>query len=230
MSISLPWSGPRSPEAILEALLSGQSKRTVRYRSAFLKDLQAFVRAPSVLEALEALSIGNVRELVKLGDAFKHHLLRGSLPPNTVNRRLGALRAAFQVAHPDGAFLKSMTWNIHEGHRENLTARDGDGLNEALDAKVEHFRSGVWAEERMFTWAEPVQEKARKAAEEELERLMAQQQQARAYPGSQPGLDSGAPGGVPGAIRSNRLWIKGTGTFMLRKSGGMESGISIDRI
>ena len=162
-----------APEGVLGVLLEGKSPRAEKYIRAGLKDLAGFIRAPGILDAVEAVQVAGFDARMRLVHAYRYHLVRGDLPIPTANRRLSTLRIVLKITSPlHYSLWRVLLSRITPEHRRLHLKRQEAGDNDIPDMGMEVVTSGQWADELGFPWAKGFKEQALKESQERIDRMM----------------------------------------------------------
>jgi integrase/recombinase XerC len=143
---------PGNPSAALvEAFLSGRNPRTLDAYRKDLEDFRAYVGAPTPHAAAAVLFGGSQGEANGLALGYRAHLTGRGLSPNTVNRRLAALRSLVKLARTLGRIpwsldvdsVKAQPYRDTRGPGRAGFRRLVDTLDTRLDAKAKRDRAAV---------------------------------------------------------------------------------------
>ena len=113
--------------ALVAAFLAGRNPRTLDAYRKDLEDFRAYVGAPTPDAAAAALFGGSQGEANALALGYRVHLTERGLSPNTINRRLAALRSLVKLART----LGRVAWSLDVQSAKAQAYRDtrGPGLD-----------------------------------------------------------------------------------------------------
>lgn len=99
---------PPAPPDLLATFLAGRNERTLRAYQSDLQTFRAFVNAPTVADAVNALLRGGQGAANGTVLRFRAHLTDANRAPASINRALSALRALLKLARMLGA----VSWSL----------------------------------------------------------------------------------------------------------------------
>lgn len=123
------------PADLVDAFLSGKSKRTLKAYGQDLEDFRSFVGVPTLDEAARVLLGNGHGRGNALAHAYRTHLMERGLSPATVNRRLAALRSMVKLAKVQG--IVPWTLDVSSVKAESYRDTRGPGVNGVQALMVE---------------------------------------------------------------------------------------------
>lgn len=124
---------------LIQAFLSGRSKRTIEAYSHDLADFTAFLGLPSVTAAANDLLSHGGGEANHCVLKYRIHLIERELSPATINRRLAAIRSLVRLAN----ILGLVSWKVQIEGVKSQAYRDTKGPGrQAFIAMLDLARHG----------------------------------------------------------------------------------------